>query len=703
MRKSLCLGVALALGSALAVGCDGDGDEMDSGVDSGVMDTDSGTDDDSGVDTDSGVDMDGGVDPDGGPDDAGMTDAGPPGGGAATSAQIQAVLDAADGAVDLMIEGAIVTYVKPAIDDGVDGAGFFVQAEQMGPALFVNVDPTGLSAPPDAGQVVDFRVTTRATDDSASGDGSNIPYAAAIDMWNVVSSGNDTSFLVQEVSAVDLVANRADYLAELISLTAVIDGGFGFAGTGFRAAQITTAGVTTASADFRFRVPAMVLEGSTLGTGCTVDLGPTPLWQFDTAAQPSAWREADFTVTACPEPAAGDLVITEIGYNFAGDDSDLEFIEIHNPSSSDSFDLAGCRLADSDGFTGANAFEVSSSLIVGPGQFITIAGSMSEIMGEATLPAALSFDDSDAAQIGCSCTAGADCAVTVDAVDWSSMSFPASMDDVSVQLDAAAVGPDGATNNDVLALWCLTPEGETYGTMSRRGTPGIANPPCSPPAVVRVNEVNANISGGCDLVELRVVSGGSLAGFELRERTSTVLTFPIGFSVATNDLIVVHFDSGDSSCNGGAVSAPADEVLTPMDQPSAVVSPNYDTAFDFWSSDSGITSTDNVIWLRDPAGTVVEAVLISDGATGTAAGGSESAAADVAAAGEWTMVGGGVPAGGFVDDDFNMHAVQDSGGTGTDASGESIQRNDDADMNDRDDWVQAASSWGALNAGQSAL
>jgi len=45
--------------------------------------------------------------------------------------------------------------------------------------------------------------------------------------------------------------------------------------------------------------------------------------------------------------------------------------------------------------------------------------------------------------------------------------------------------------------------------------------------------------------------------------------------------------------------------------------------------------------------------------------------------------------------------VQDSNATGSSASGESLQRNDDDDMNDRDDWVQAASSFGVFNTGQS--
>jgi hypothetical protein len=41
-------------------------------------------------------------------------------------------------------------------------------------------------------------------------------------------------------------------------------------------------------------------------------------------------------------------------------------------------------------------------------------------------------------------------------------------------------------------------------------------------AIVEINEFNANISGGCDLIELRVITGGSMAGYLLQQR-DTVL------------------------------------------------------------------------------------------------------------------------------------------------------------------------------------
>jgi hypothetical protein len=95
-----------------------------------------------------------------------------------------------------------------------------------------------------------------------------------------------------------------------------------------------------------------------------------------------------------------------------------------------------------------------------------------------------------------------------------------------------------------------------------------------------------------------------------------------------------------------------------------------------------------------------DAVFLSDDATGTAAAGTETQAGAVAAAGEWQMVGGGVPMGGFIDDNFSAHAALDLKGTGTSATGESIQRAVNSDSNTRAGWGQALQSWGVLNSGQ---
>ena len=650
------------LAACLAVsGCDNGGD-MDGGLippDAGPR-ADGGDTDDGGGDTDDGGDTD--VD----------------GGGSDPSAQIQAVLDAPDGVADLLIQGAIVTYVKPGIDDVLDGPGFFLQAEQSGPALYVNVDPATLVPPAAVGQTVELRVTAVGTTDG-------LRHAATIDRWGVSATGADVAALAQDVSAINLVAMLDAHTSELVTLTATIVDPFGVGGTGFTAAQITTEGVPAAGVTLRFRLPTSVYEASDLGVGCTVDIGPTPLWRFEVNAQPSAWRAEDFTVTACPAPAiAGDLVITEIGYQFAGADDDKEFVEIHNPSEDDGFDLGGCTLTGEGG-----SVTIPAGVLVGPGEHAVIAGSAAEITGAA---AALTFgiDDMDRLELSCGGT-------SIDVVDWSAGALGGA-DDVSAQLAPSATD---ATMNDTLTNWCPTTEDNTYGAMGRRGTPGVANPPCVASAVLRINEVNADITQGCDLIELRVERGGSLEGFQLTERDATLVTFPTGFVVAANDIIVLHTNRAQQMCHGGPVGmAPANETTAVDAEPASMFPRNYDTAFDFYTTDSGLTGTHNVFTLLDAAGTIVDVLVAADDMVGTVVTSAEEDAAAAAAAGEWTAIDGTVPAGGFVDDVFRAHAVRVLDGTGMT---ESLQRNRNEDMNHMGDWTQAVSSFGLLNAGQTAF
>jgi hypothetical protein len=226
-----------------------------------------------------------------------------------------------------------------------------------------------------------------------------------------------------------------------------------------------------------------------------------------------------------------------------------------------------------------------------------------------------------------------------------------------------------------------------------------------PMAQVVINEFNANITspGNCDLIELRVVSGGSMNGFLLRERESQNLVVFDGLSVATNDVIVVHMGL-PANCNP---SGSGNETLGPAQLASAAHPTNYDTAYDWYSTDTGLTNTDNVFTLYDDQGRVMDAVLTHrDDNEDTAANPSEIQAAVVAAAGEWHMVGGGVPPGGFVDADFRAHAVFDLNSTGTTATGTSIQRNTNVDSNDKNGWSTGAGdppTWGLLNAGQTPL
>src|SRR6185503_13401172 len=130
-------------------------------------------------------------------------------------------------------------------------------------------------------------------------------------------------------------------------------------------------------------------------------------------------------------------------------------------------------------------------------------------------------------------------------------------------------------------------------------------------------------------------------------------TFP-ALNVVTNDLIVVHTASGNATCNpGGATS----ETTAVNEQPAGTFAGNYDTAYDFWNVDAGLTNTDNVFTLLDAAAVILDAVMTSDDVAGTAAAASETAAAALVTAAQWHNNGGGTPPGGYIDDDFSANAV----------------------------------------------
>jgi len=212
--------------------------------------------------------------------------------GPAATAQIAAARAAADGVTSLPITNAPVTYVKPSLS-GLDPAGFFVQGERDGPALFVAVDPATLIPEPAAGDGVSFTIVTMGT---ASG----MRRATDITGFFRISRGNSLAGLVQDVSnALDLSINLDTYESELIHVQGTITGAFAAAGSGYEQASFDTAAL---SGSLQLRLPASLVASLDLVSGCQVTLDRVPLWRFTTTAQVSGWREADIRVDSCPAP-----------------------------------------------------------------------------------------------------------------------------------------------------------------------------------------------------------------------------------------------------------------------------------------------------------------------------------------------------------------------------------------------------------------
>jgi hypothetical protein len=211
---------------------------------------------------------------------------------------VRLAADTTPGLVNLAVTGALVTYLKPLVPDaGVnDPEGFFVQADQAGPALFVAVAPGIVGGGLVPGDRVDFTVTAVGLINGIR---------TALSLSNVVrgSRGNPVTGLTQSIVGVDFaVAGSTDqYESELVSLSATVSTDFVLAGSGYATGTLTTTGTPTGSA-VELRLPLGLQASQDLGPGCSLSLSGTPLWRFVARAQPSAFVSAELAGTTCPAP-----------------------------------------------------------------------------------------------------------------------------------------------------------------------------------------------------------------------------------------------------------------------------------------------------------------------------------------------------------------------------------------------------------------
>ncbi len=173
--------------------------------------------------------------------------------------------------------------------------------------------------------------------------------------------------------------------------------------------------------------------------------------------------------SACPELAAGDLVVTEIRGDQAG--SYRQWIEIYNATDAD-IPVAGLRLTltqfDGDG---SQTFVVRDEVLeLAPGEYLVLGS------GD---PATLDYIDYDFStdQPG-DLYAGAtlelrSCETLVDKLIYT---LP---EEGTLALDGA-ITPSAAANDDSKVGWCVD-DRASEGPQTQigiRGTPGGANPPC---------------------------------------------------------------------------------------------------------------------------------------------------------------------------------------------------------------------------------
>jgi Lamin Tail Domain len=196
------------------------------------------------------------------------------------------------------------------------------------------------------------------------------------------------------------------------------------------------------------------------GCGTTLDCG--------TCTSPEVCGGGGTNLCGVPAdwPVAGELVITELMYNPSNNpEDDYEWIEIHNPSATDTYNLAGCVLSES-----TRTHTIATSLSVPPGAFITLASSPNpDFTPDYDHDRDVFLVNTSSGSMTLTCGA-----VVVDAVDYAtSGAWPSSTNGAAIALDPTHYD---ATDNDDGANWCLATS--SYGATGNLGTPGATNDSC---------------------------------------------------------------------------------------------------------------------------------------------------------------------------------------------------------------------------------
>ena len=188
---------------------------------------------------------------------------------------------------------------------------------------------------------------------------------------------------------------------------------------------------------------------------------------------------------------------------------------------------------------------------------------------------------------------------------------------------------------------------------------------------VLVNEVAPAESSSADWIEIYNTGPGtqSIENWEMLERSSSLKTFP-AYTMAADEFIVLHINDGVTPDETGADT-------------------NGNGYRDFYSADSGLTGSDNVIILKNDSAVIQDAISFANGDASWAAA-QQTAFDEVVNASQWTgTAGAGVP----------TNDTESVGSSGLGA-GESLQRAaGGTDTNAKADWsLMSGQSPGAATA-----
>jgi hypothetical protein len=292
-----------------------------------------------------------------------------------TSAQIATIRGRANGAINDPIDGALVTYTKPVTGAATsDPAGFFLQSEKSGPAIFVAVDPTSIGR----GIEVGDRMRLRATDKRTLTSG--VAYISRFESWVLYKSRESVEPFLNYLSTVDIVNNLNDYDSELISITGTVGGPFAAAGTGNVSANLVTVGNPANDGNMKLRLTTEVADTLDVTPDCSVTT-KAPLWRFTAQAQPSAWATSDLTVLSCPGPKAAGAISTgetSVTVNF---DRKLDPDSVLADGSQFTFDNGLVATAATVTASGRQVQLTTSAQVPGTLYKVTVASSVKDTRG----------------------------------------------------------------------------------------------------------------------------------------------------------------------------------------------------------------------------------------------------------------------------------------------------------------------------------
>ncbi|MDO8735353.1 MAG: fibronectin type III domain-containing protein, partial [Elusimicrobiota bacterium] len=104
------------------------------------------------------------------------------------------------------------------------------------------------------------------------------------------------------------------------------------------------------------------------------------------------------------------------------------------------------------------------------------------------------------------------------------------------------------------------------------------------PTGLLINEVAPAVTGGLDWVEIYVQTGGNYSDYRFYEDSTARKTFPASFNPSSGDYIVVWFSSGSGTVDEDDISTKG-----------------VNGIWDFFTADTGLASTDEVLSIRKPA------------------------------------------------------------------------------------------------------